>query len=68
MRVVLWVLAGAVTGAVLTFGIVLLILTYGGISQREGGAAMGVIFVMTPAGAVSGAIVGLMVGLLRRKR
>jgi hypothetical protein len=68
MKVVLWTLGGFLLGGALAFGIGLLWLTYGGVSQREGAAAMGVIFFFTPAGSILGAIVGLMMGLVRRRR
>lgn len=68
MRVVLWLFGGLLVGGALAFGIGLLTLSYGGIAQREGGAAMGVIFFFTPAGAIFGAIVGAVLGYLRRRR
>ncbi len=67
MKTVLWTLGGFVLGGALAFGTGLLWLTYGGVSQREGAAAMGVVFFFTPAGAVLGAIVGLVLGLSRRQ-
>ncbi len=67
MRTVLWTLGGLVLGGAVAFGLGLLWLTYGGVSQREGAAAMGVIFFFTPAGAVLGAILGLIFGLARRR-
>jgi hypothetical protein len=68
MRTVLWTIGGLLAGAALAFGTGLLILTYGGVSQREGAAAMGVIFFFTPAGALVGAVLGLVLGLIRRRR
>lgn len=68
MRTVVWMLGGLLVGGALAFGLGLLWLTYGGVSQREGAAAMGVIFFFTPAGAVLGAIVGLVLGLTRSRR
>jgi hypothetical protein len=67
MRTVLWMLGGLILGGAIAFGVGLLWLTYGGVSQREGGAAMGVIFFFTPAGAVLGAILGLVLGLTRAR-
>ena len=67
MKVVLWTLAGLVLGAalvILVAGVIVPSLTT--VSQREGAYAMGVIFVMAPAGAVVGAVIGLAVGLMRR--
>lgn len=69
MRVVLWMLAGLALGAalvVLVAGVIVPALTP--VSQREGAYAMGVIFVMAPAGAVAGAAIGLVTGLMRRGR
>jgi hypothetical protein len=62
MHAALGVLAGMVVGALVAFGLGLLYLTYGGVSQAEGAAAMGVVFFWTPAGAVVGAILGGMIG------
>lgn len=67
MKAFLWTLGGLVLGGATAFGIGLLWLTYGGVSQREGAAAMGVIFFFTPAGAILGAIAGLILGLARRR-
>ncbi len=68
MRTVLWMLGGLLAGGALAFGLGLLWLTYGGVSQREGAAAMGVIFFFTPACALLGAILGLVLGLTRARR
>ncbi len=62
MHALLGVLVGLVVGALVAFGLGLLYLTYGGVSQAEGAAAMGVIFFWTPAGAVVGAILGGVIG------
>jgi hypothetical protein len=67
MRIILWALGGLVLGGAIAFGIGLLILTTGSVDQREGGAAMGVIFFFIPAGAILGAIVGTGLGILRRR-
>lgn len=67
MRVVLWCLGGLLAGAALAFGIGLMVLTFGNVSQAEGAAAMGVMFFYTPTGAILGAVVGLVLGLIRRK-
>jgi hypothetical protein len=67
MRVVLWCLGGFPAGALLAFGIGVLVLTLGNVSQAEGAAEMGVMFFYTPAGAILGAVVGLVLGLIRRK-
>lgn len=68
MRVLLWCLGGVLAGAALAFAVGLLLLTFGGVSQAEGAAAMGVMFFYTPAGAILGAVVGLVLGLNRRGR
>jgi hypothetical protein len=68
MQTVLWMLGGLLVGWAIAFGVGLLWLTYGGVSQREGAAAMGVIFFFTPAGAVLGALLGLVLGLTRSRR
>ena len=68
MRVLLWCLGGFLAGAALAFGVGLLVLTFGGVSQAEGAAAMAVMFFYTPAGAILGAVAGLVVGLVRRRR
>lgn len=65
MRTFWWMLGGAILGGGLTFlvGITLPMITP--VSQREGGYAMGVIFFMTPAGTILGALAGLVVRLVR---
>lgn len=68
MRVILWALAGAVLGAalvVLVAGVIVPALTT--VSQAEGAYAMGVIFFMAPAGALLGAIAGIVAAVLRRR-
>ena len=67
MKVAFWALAGFVLGAALV------VLVAGVIvpavwpeSQAEGAYATGVIFFMAPAGALAGAVIGLIVGLARR--
>lgn len=69
MKVVLWALAGLIAGAalvILVAGVIVPSVTT--VSQREGAYAMGVVFVMAPAGAVVGAVIGLVIGLARRRR
>jgi hypothetical protein len=65
MRAVLGFLVGVVLGALIAFGLGLLVLSYGNVSQAEGAAAMGVVFFWTPAGAILGGIIGVVVGLRR---
>lgn len=68
MRVLLFGLAGLVLGGalvILVAGVIIPSITP--VSQREGAYAMGVIFFMTPAGAILGAIVGAVAGWLTRE-
>jgi hypothetical protein len=68
MKILLWALLGAVLGALLAF--------WGGeaygraarVSTFEGGYGMGVVFVLTPAGAVLGAVIGAAYGIVRWRR
>jgi hypothetical protein len=62
MRTVLGFLLGAVGLGAISFGLGLLYLTYGGVSQAEGAAAMGVIFFWVPVGTVLGGIIGAVIG------
>ena len=69
MRVVLWALAGLVAGAALVILVAgVIVPSVWTVSQAEGAYAMGVIFFMAPAGALVGAVIGLFVGLARRRR
>ncbi len=68
MRMILWAVAGAVLGAalvILVAGVIVPQLTT--VSQAEGAYAMGVIFVMAPAGAILGAIAGIVAAMVRRR-
>ena len=66
-RVLLWAVLGLILGGALAFGLGLFWLTYINTDQREGAAAMGVIFFLTPAGAVLGMVAGVIAALLRRR-
>lgn len=68
MRIVLWLIGGLALGAALALGFGILLPYLTPISQREGAYAMGVVFFMVPAGAVVGSVLGLIIGLTRRKR
>ena len=66
MRIVGWGLAGFVAGGLIAFGLGLFWLTYINTDNREGAAAMGVAFVITPAAAILGAVAGATYGAMRR--
>jgi len=66
-RIVLWMLGAGLAAAAITFGIGLLIFTYGHVNQAEGAWAMGLIFFVVPAAFVAGAVIGLIVALIRRR-
>ena len=66
-RVLLWAVLGLILGGALAFGLGLFWLTDINTDQREGAAAMGVIFFLTPAGAVLGMVAGVIAALLRRR-
>ena len=65
MRTVLWLLGGFFLGAGMAFGIGILLPEIFTISQAEGAYAMGVMFFWVPVGAVTGALMGLVVRLMR---
>jgi len=66
-RALTWTFGTALAAAVLTFGIGLLLPGIVPISQREGAYAMGIAFVWTPAAFILGAILGLVLWLIRRQ-
>lgn len=66
MRVFSIMLAGFLIGGGLTFAIGMTLPEIMPIAQREGGYAMAVAFFYTPAGAVLGAIAGLIRALRKR--
>lgn len=69
MKVVLWSLAGLVAGAALVILVAgVIVPAVWTVSQAEGAYAMGVVFFMAPAGALLGAVIGLIIGLARRGR
>jgi hypothetical protein len=65
MRVIGWGLLGALAGGALAFGLGLIWLTFINTDNRDGAAAMGVVFFWTPLGAVIGAIAGGLFGARR---
>ncbi len=67
MRAVLGFLVGALAVGAITLGLGILYLSYGQVSQREGAAAMGLVFFVTPAAAVIGGIAGAILAALRGK-
>lgn len=67
MRTFLWIAGGFVLGAAIALGIGLSLPMVTTVSQAEGAYAMGVVFFMMPAGAILGAIAGLVGRLLSRR-
>jgi|GEM_PF-5519676 len=67
-RFLLWTILGFIAGGALAFGSGLAWLTLVNTDSREGAAAMGVIFLFTPAGAVLGAIAGAVAALVGGRR
>lgn len=65
-RALLWIFGTAFAAAALTLTIGLIVPELTTVNQREGAYAMGLIFIMTPAAFVAGAVAGLLVWLLRR--
>lgn len=66
-RAILWAFLGLILGGALAFGFGLFWLTYVNTDQREGAAAMGVIFFLTPTGALLGMIAGIVAAVVRRR-
>ncbi len=64
MRVLLRALAGFLLGGLLALGIGVALPYLIPISQPEGAYAMGVVFFWVPAGAILGAVAGLIWGVL----
>ncbi len=67
LRILGWALLGAVIGGAVAFGAGLFWLSYINTDNREGAAAMGVAFVITPFGALIGTMFGALLGGLRRR-
>ena len=67
MRAVLGFLIGALALGAITLGLGIVYLSYGQVSQREGAAAMGLVFFVTPAGALIGGIGGAILAVTRKK-
>jgi hypothetical protein len=66
MRMFLWILGGFVIGAAVALGVCVALPYVVPISQAEGAYAMGVVFFWMPLGAVTGALAGMVIRLLRR--
>jgi hypothetical protein len=64
---VLGFLIGAPALGAITLGLRILYLSYGQVSQREGAAAMGLVFFVTPAAALIGGVAGAILAALRGK-
>ncbi len=67
MRAGLGFLIGALALGAITLGLGILYLSYGPVSQREGAAAMGLVFFVTPAAALTGGVAGAVLAALRGK-
>ena len=67
MRAVLGFLIGALVLGAITLGLGIAYLSYGQVSQREGAAEIGLVFFVTPAGAMIGGIAGAILAAARRK-
>jgi biotin transporter BioY len=67
MRIVGWAVLGLIAGGAIAFALGLIWLTWINTDNREGAAAMGVVFFITPAGAIVGAVAGGMTGAFRRR-
>ena len=66
MRIILGFLIGALACGAGALGIGILAMDQGWVSTREGAAAMGIIFFITPVAALLGGIVGAVIGAMRR--
>jgi hypothetical protein len=66
-RAALGFLIGALVLGAITLGLGIVYLSYGQVSQREGAAAMGLVFFITPAGTLIGGIAGAILAAARRK-
>jgi biotin transporter BioY len=67
MRILGMALIGLVVGGAIAFGLGLAWLSFINTDNREGAAAMGVMFFYTPLGAILGAIAGAIYGALRKR-
>ena len=67
MRAVLGFLIGALMLGTITLGLGIVYLSYGQVSQREGAAAIGLIFFVTPTEPLIGGIAGAILAAARGK-
>ncbi|MBT9244638.1 hypothetical protein KM031_06335 [Gemmobacter fulvus] len=65
MKTGLWAVAGFLAGGVLAGAIGILLPSVVSISQAEGAYAMGVAFFWVPAGAIAGAVLGVVMARRR---
>lgn len=65
MRIVFGFLIGAVACGVLALGLGIVAMDQGWVSTREGAAAMGIVFFITPAATIIGGLAGALIGALR---
>lgn len=68
MRTFLGFLLGGLIAGALALGIGILAMDQGWVSTREGAAAMGIVFFITPTAALFGAIVGAIIARTTRRR
>lgn len=68
MRIIGWALLGLLLGGVIALAGATAAIPIFDIPQFEGAYAMGVVFTIIPAGAIIGALAGLIFGIVRRTR
>jgi hypothetical protein len=68
MRYMLWFFAGALLAGAGALAIGILAMDQGWVSNREGAAAMGIVFFITPAGALVGGILGVILAAVRQRQ
>lgn len=66
-RIILGIILGYVAGHASSVLGYILMTTYGGVFDRDGGGAMGAIFILGPMLGVVGAIAGVIIAALTRK-
>lgn len=67
MRTFLGFLLGGLIAGAVALGIGILAMDQGWVSTREGAAAMGIVFFITPAAAIAGGIAGAVFAAMRRR-
>ncbi len=67
MRSIVGFLIGAILAGAAALGLGIIALSLGLVSNREGAAAMGIIFFITPVAALFGGIAGAVIGILRER-